>query len=283
MGWNDQVIAEFRANNGRVGGMFEGAQLLLLTTAGRRSGRPHTNPAVYRRDGAAYVVFASNAGSDKEPDWFRNILASPQVTLELGTDEGRALPFAARAVPLAGAERDRLWEAQCADDPAFRAYERKTSRTIAVVALHLLDLAADPGVGPAVVRQLLGHHDDLRAQLARLRAALDAGEEAAPAALAEQLRDHCLTYCYGLHLHHTREEGAFTQFERRYPALVPAIARLRAEHGRVTEALAAFEAELTADGAAPDVARLRAGLERLVTGLEDHFAYEEKELLAAVS
>ncbi|MFI7277059.1 nitroreductase/quinone reductase family protein [Streptomyces sp. NPDC049879] len=286
MGWNDQVIAEFRSNNGRVGGMFEGAPLVLMTTAGRRTGRPHTNPAVYRRDGDRYLVFASNAGGDQHPDWYLNILASPQVTVELGTDEGTARSFAARAVPLEGAERDRLWEAQCADNPAFREYERKTSRTIPVVALELLDLASDPGAGAAVVRQLMGHHQDLRDQLARLIAALDRGEAAgaaAPEGLAEQLRKHCLTYCYGLHLHHTREEGAFTQFERQYPALVPAIARLREEHRVVADALTAFEAELTAaaDGE-KDVTRMREGLERLVAGLEEHFAYEERELLAAV-
>ncbi|MFR9724860.1 hemerythrin domain-containing protein [Streptomyces sp. MS19] len=135
------------------------------------------------------------------------------------------------------------------------------------------------------MRRLRGHHQDLRDQLARLIAALDQGEAAgaaAPEGLAEQLRKHCLACCYGLHLHHTREEGAFTQFERQYPALVPAMARLREEHRVVAGALTAFEAELTAADGGKDVTRMREGLERLVAGLEEHFAYEERELLAAV-
>lgn len=140
--WNERVMEEFRANNGRVGGMFEGAPMVLLTTVGRRTGKPHTNPAIYLRDGDRHLVFASNAGADTHPHWYLNLLANPRVTMEIGTEEGVVKPFATRAVPLAGAERDRYWERMCALDDAFRGYEEKTGRTIPVVALYTLDPAA---------------------------------------------------------------------------------------------------------------------------------------------
>nr|WP_244305728.1 hemerythrin domain-containing protein [Kitasatospora cheerisanensis] len=91
------------------------------------------------------------------------------------------------------------------------------------------------------------------------------------------MRERCLTFCYGLGMHHTREEGAFTAFERQYPQLIPALARLRAEHRTVAEALDRFEARLSAPGADPG--ELRAELDRLTEGLEAHFAYEETHLL----
>ena len=89
--WNAQVIQEFRANNGKVGGMLDGVPLVLLTTAGRKTGRPHTTPVVHLRDGDRHLVFGSNAGRPDHPDWYRNVLANPQVTMEVGTD-APALP-----------------------------------------------------------------------------------------------------------------------------------------------------------------------------------------------
>ncbi|TDC08210.1 nitroreductase family deazaflavin-dependent oxidoreductase, partial [Streptomyces sp. 8K308] len=170
MGFNDQIIAEFRANNGRVGGPFEGADLVLLTTAGRRTGRPHTTPAGYRRDGDRLLVFGSNGGAPTHPHWYLNLLASAQVTVEIGTDTGRVRPFAARAEPLRGAERDREWETQCSLDPGFRDYAARTTRTIPVVALHPLDLSGDPERGRLIARQLLALHDGMRDHLHAIRA-----------------------------------------------------------------------------------------------------------------
>ncbi|MGW5688609.1 nitroreductase/quinone reductase family protein [Nonomuraea sp. NPDC003754] len=135
--FNQQVIEEFRANGGTVGGMFEGAPLVLLTTVGARSGAVKTNPAVYLRDGERILVFGSNAGQDRHPAWYHNLLANPDVVVELGSER-----FAARAVPLAGEERDRMYERQAAIDPAFAAYQANTSRVIPVVALHRLDRPA---------------------------------------------------------------------------------------------------------------------------------------------
>jgi len=129
--FNDRIIEEFRANEGRVGGMFEGAPMLLLTTTGRRSGEPRVSPLVYTRDGGGYVIAASKAGADTHPAWYRNIEASPDVRVEIGTEA-----FPARARIADGAERDRLWEQHVAAMPNFRDYERKTSRVIPMVVLE---------------------------------------------------------------------------------------------------------------------------------------------------
>jgi deazaflavin-dependent oxidoreductase (nitroreductase family) len=98
--FNQQIIDEFRTNEGRVGGMFEGAPLVLLSTTGARTGRPHTNPAAYMRDGERILVFASNAGRPKNPDWYHNLLADSRVTIEIGIGDGGVETYAAEAVPL---------------------------------------------------------------------------------------------------------------------------------------------------------------------------------------
>src|SRR5712692_2633942 len=91
--WNSQIIAEFRANRGKVGGPFEGATLLLLHTVGAKTGQPRVNPVAYRDIGDGVAVFASKAGAPSNPDWYYNLLASPQVSAEIGTE---TLPFVAR-------------------------------------------------------------------------------------------------------------------------------------------------------------------------------------------
>src|SRR6266700_5885662 len=101
--WNRQVIEEFRANRGKVGGMWEGRPLLLLTTTGAKSGERRTTPTMYLRDGGRLLVFASKGGAPTHPAWYHNLLAHPEVTVELGTET-----FKARAVPVTGAERVRL-------------------------------------------------------------------------------------------------------------------------------------------------------------------------------
>jgi deazaflavin-dependent oxidoreductase (nitroreductase family) len=141
--FNQQIIDEFRGRGGTVGGMFEGADLVLLTTVGARSGARRTNPVGYARDGERILVFASNAGGPNHPDWYRNLLANPHVTVELGTGT-----FAATAVDLHGEERDRLYAEQGARIPAYAAYQAQTSRVIPVVALYPLDVAVYPLDGP---------------------------------------------------------------------------------------------------------------------------------------
>ena len=128
--FNRSIIEEFRANNGKVGGMFAGAPMLLLTTIGAKSGRPHTTPMMYLELDDHLYVFASKGGAPTNPDWYRNLVANPDVIIELGTER-----FDAMATPLAGDERDRVYARQVELYPQFGEYERKTERTIPVVEL----------------------------------------------------------------------------------------------------------------------------------------------------
>ena len=128
--FNAQIIEEFRANQGVVGGPFEGATLLLLHHVGARSGKDRINPLVYNRDGDRYVVFASKAGAPTNPDWYHNLKANPNVTIEVGTDTIDVV-----ASEASGDERDRLFRAQVQRSPQFGEYESKTDRVIPVVLL----------------------------------------------------------------------------------------------------------------------------------------------------
>ena len=128
--FNTAIIEEFRANAGIVGGPFEGAPVLLLTTTGARSGLERVNPMVYRLEGDDLYVFASKAGAPTNPDWFHNLVANPEVTVELGTDT-----FQARAEVLEGEARDRVYGAQAVAFPAFADYQAGTDRVIPVVHL----------------------------------------------------------------------------------------------------------------------------------------------------
>jgi len=128
--YDASIIEEYRANAGRLGGSWEGRDLLLLTTTGRRSGRPHTKPMVYTRDGDRLLVYASKGGAPRHPDWYLNLAADPRVVVEVGPNRYEAI-----ATPLEGAERDREFAAQAARNPVFADYERKTRRVIPVVAL----------------------------------------------------------------------------------------------------------------------------------------------------
>ena len=127
---NRAVIEEFRANGGRVGGVWEGRPLLLLTTTGAKSGSKHTTPLMHHREGARAFVFASRGGAPTSPDWFHNLVANPAVTVELEADR-----FHARAAVLEGAERDRVYAIQATNFPQFAEYQAKTARKIPVVEL----------------------------------------------------------------------------------------------------------------------------------------------------
>lgn len=129
--FNGNLIKEYRANGGKVGGMFADTPLLLLTTTGAKSGQPRTAPLAYTTDGGSIVVIASKGGAPTNPDWYRNVLANPLVTVELGAER-----FRARASVVTGAERRRLYDAQAALMPGFAEYERKTTREIPVVVLE---------------------------------------------------------------------------------------------------------------------------------------------------
>ena len=128
--FNARIIEEFRANQGVVGGPFEGATLLLLHHVGARSGKDRINPLVYNRDGDRYVVFASKAGAPTNPDWYHNLKAHPNITIEVGTDTIDVV-----ASEASGDERDRLFAAQVERSPQFGEYQAKTDRAIPVILL----------------------------------------------------------------------------------------------------------------------------------------------------
>jgi len=128
--FNAHTIAEFRANHGQVGGNFAGAPMLLLHTVGARSGAPRVNPVMYMADGDRYLVFATKAGSDSNPDWYYNLLAHPEIQIEVGDET-----LTVQAVELHGAERDADYAEQARRYPGFAAYERQTERIIPVIAL----------------------------------------------------------------------------------------------------------------------------------------------------
>ncbi|MDQ2913606.1 MAG: nitroreductase family deazaflavin-dependent oxidoreductase [Chloroflexota bacterium] len=131
-GFNEGVIEDFRSHHGQITkGPFTGRSLLLLTTRGAKSGRERTNPLAFTRDGDRYVVIASKGGAPTNPDWYRNLRATPRVTVEVGPER-----FEANARVAEGAERRRLYDLQASRMPAFAEYERRTSREIPVVVLE---------------------------------------------------------------------------------------------------------------------------------------------------
>lgn len=130
--FNQAVIEEFRANGGKVGGYFAGANMLLLHTTGARSGQARTNPLVYVPDGDRLLVIASKGGADSNPDWYYNLLANPVVTVELGREQFQARATAVTEEP----ERSQLYGQMVAHRNGFAEYEQKTSRVIPVVVLE---------------------------------------------------------------------------------------------------------------------------------------------------
>jgi deazaflavin-dependent oxidoreductase (nitroreductase family) len=129
--FNRAVIEEFRANDGKVGGHFEGAPVLLLTATGAKSGQQRTTPVMYLADGDRMVIFASKAGADTNPAWFHNLVAHPSATVEVGSDTVQV-----KALVTEGDERARLFRKQAELYPQFADYEKKTTREIPVVALE---------------------------------------------------------------------------------------------------------------------------------------------------
>ena len=258
--FNDRAVEEFRANGGRVGGMFEGIDLLLLTTLGAGSGRPRTSPVGYVRDGARLLVFGSNSGQETHPGWYHNLVVNPSVTVEVGT-AGGIETFPAHAVPVQDEERDRLF-----------ATEGAIERAVPVIALY--PTRGANGRVAALGDHLVQVHDWFRQQLAAARAGHGVGG-------GIDLREHCLTLCAAVHEHHTREDGIFPDVQALVPGLEPVLDRLRADHVVVAEHLRRFRALLAEKPA--DDEDLRAELDRLAADLEAHFEYEERMLVPVLN
>jgi deazaflavin-dependent oxidoreductase (nitroreductase family) len=130
--WNANVIEEFRANDGKVGGFFEDKDVLILHTTGARSGLEGLTPLVYRQEGDRVFIFASKGGSDSHPDWYHNLKANPIVSVEIGADTSSAT-----AREVGGDERDAVYARQAADIENFLTYQAGTQRTIPVIELTI--------------------------------------------------------------------------------------------------------------------------------------------------
>lgn len=302
------IIDEFRANGGRVGGPFEGAELLLLTTTGAKSGVERTVPlGCFRADteGAdggrsaedgrstdgPLLVVASNLGASRHPAWYHNLLTHPLVRVE--TAGGT---FEAVAVPAEGDRRDRLFAQLVRIAPGYGEYQLQTSRILPVVALEPTGPEEEPdgadGPGGGLTDKLLEVHTWLRAQLAHVRAEADAhlaaraASTAAPGpgpGLGMQIRQHCLAFCESLTVHHTSEDAhLFPALASRHPQLRDTLARLADEH----RAVARIKDELLAlldDIDTADPHRFRTELDRMTAELHAHLRYEEEELLPVLA
>ncbi|WP_433604035.1 nitroreductase family deazaflavin-dependent oxidoreductase [Dactylosporangium sp. CA-139114] len=128
--WNTQIIEEFRANGGKVGGRFEGGTLLLIHHRGARTGTERVNPVAYLPDGDRMVIVASAAGADKNPDWYHNLKANPDTTAEVGTET-----VDVHAEEILGEDYTATWERLVARMPGFDDYRKKTTRRIPLFAL----------------------------------------------------------------------------------------------------------------------------------------------------
>ena len=128
---NKRIIDEFRANEGKVGGPFEGKSLLLLHTVGAKSQQERINPVACIKDGDRFAVIASKGGAPTNPDWYYNLVANPQVTVEVGTEK-----FQAQAMVAEEPERSRLYEKMVEVMPGFDGYRRGTTRIIPVIVLE---------------------------------------------------------------------------------------------------------------------------------------------------
>ncbi|MFF1305648.1 nitroreductase/quinone reductase family protein [Streptomyces sp. NPDC058307] len=269
--FNQRIIDEFRANHGRVGGPFEGGRLILLTTTGARTGTPHTTPVGYLPDGGDRIlVIASAGGSPRHPDWYRNLVAHPQVTVESGV-----FTYEAKAVVLAGEERDRAFARAVESDRGWAVYQEKTDRLLPVVALHEIPRPGPPNINAASPGEAIRIvHDAFRRELTLIRKELSSGTRVT---LGAQLRVNCLTFCQGLHNHHTGEDVALFPFlADRHPEAGPALDRLRAEHEQIAALVEELRQTLTGG---TDLDSVRTEVDRLTNELEAHLTYEEEQLI----
>jgi deazaflavin-dependent oxidoreductase (nitroreductase family) len=285
---NQQVVREFRAKNGRIGGQPSGAAMLLLTTVGARSGREHTVPLRYVRDGDRLLVVASGDGSARQPAWYHNLLAHPMVQVETGTET-----YGAVAVPAEGKDRHRLFGRIAREAPAYTDQERRALRPFPVVVLERSYPLAGLDTVTTLADGLVTIHNWLRALLRQVRAESDAHFVAQAAhhrpagstttSLTLQLRQYCLAFCGALHGHHTDEDARILpDVERRHPQLRGALERLRDEHETVARIQGEL-AELLADIGTADPNVFRAALARMCTELEAHLEYEEEALIPVLA
>ncbi|GAA2563975.1 nitroreductase/quinone reductase family protein [Winogradskya consettensis] len=273
-----RIIDEFRQNGGKVGGMFEGSALALLTTTGARSGQARTVPLGYLEiDGRAMVV-ASAMGAPKNPGWYHNVRHDPLVTVEFGTEMYQAMA----AVLDGGQEYDDVFAKVVDAAPGYAEYQARTTRRIPVVVLHRIDAAPGAkGMGAKGMGDwLVEVHDWFRKELAELRATVAAGQTPETG-----FAERCQTFCGGLSRHHTGEDMAvFPALAQQFPALGPALAELTGQHRVVARLNTEIQLLFTAYDPGRDTpGELLAELDRLIAELDAHFRYEEKTVVVALN
>ncbi|TCO19244.1 deazaflavin-dependent oxidoreductase (nitroreductase family) [Kribbella steppae] len=235
-----------------------------MTTTGARTGRPHTAILGYYPDGDRVLVVGSAGGGPKHPDWYHNLVANPEVTVETGL-----FTYPATAVMLRDAERDEVFARLIEADRGWGEYQSRTTRTIPVVAL-----VPQPGppTGGSFAETLKLIHTTFRRELALIRKEV---ATSGTAGLGAQLRINCLTLCQGLHNHHTGESvGLFPALAAQHPELTDTIATLQVEHEQIAVLLEELEKHVA--NPSPD---LLAQVDRLISALIAHLDYEEAELL----
>ncbi len=129
--FNKKIVEEFRSSQGKVGGVFAGMDLLLVTTKGAKTGKEIVIPVAYTKDADRFVIVASKGGAPTNPGWYYNLLAHPEVTVEVGNEK-----FHARATNITGDERERLFNQHAQKYPTFNEYKAKTTRVLPVFLLE---------------------------------------------------------------------------------------------------------------------------------------------------
>ncbi|AOS63639.1 nitroreductase/quinone reductase family protein [Actinoalloteichus hymeniacidonis] len=281
--FNDAVINEYRANGGKISGPLADSDLLLLTTTGARSKKQHTVALGYVHHEGLLLIVGSYLGAPRHPDWYHNLLAHPEVRVELGDAE-----FDAIAVPAEGDRRDQLFAAVVRAAPGYGDYQANTARELPVVVLERWETpAAARRTITTLADKILEIHAWLRAQLSQVRAETEAyfaareqhPDPAFVPSLGMQIRQHCLAFCGTLEFHHTSEDAhIFPVMAGYHPHLREAFDRLGTEHldiARIKEDLVALLRDITS----ADPHRFRDELDGMARRLLAHLDYEESVLV----
>lgn len=233
--------------------------MLLLTTTGARTGRPRTAILGYYPDGDRVLVVGSAGGSPKHPAWYHNLLADPQVNVDVGL-----FSYPATAVVLRGAERDEVFARLVEADAGWGKYQAGVTRTIPVVAL--VPGGPPGGRSGSFAEALKNIHAAFRRELALIRHEI---ATSGGVGLGAQLRINCLTLCQGLHYHHTGESTMlFPGLVEQHPELADAVAVLQHEHDQIAVLLDQLKQEVSLDQ-----------VDELIAQLNVHLDREEAELL----
>jgi len=274
--FNRGVIDEFRVNAGRVGGMFDGFALALLTTTGARTGIRRTTPLAYFELNGMPAVVASAMGGPRHPAWLANVRAHPQVSVEVGAESFDALA----SIPT-GIERDRLFAQVVEQDPDFAGYQAGTARVIPVVMLQRLGTpSAPPSEGEHA--RLVAWATELRQVHDRLRQALRVAQEAAlqgrsPETAGRELLLFCHGFCAALTGHHEGEDRElFPAIAAAHPELRDTLRYLQQDHSMIAHLVGGLQSSVKASATPVELAR---HLEGIAAIMESHFRYEERQLL----